>query len=323
MFATLPLPWLARRFLPAASGDHQAALRIPFLDDFAGFGADPVSPRRIRPAALLAWLAWGLLVTAAARPAWVGDPINLPVSGRDLMMAVDLSKSMAREDFVISNRPVDRLTATKAVASDFIERRRGDRLGLIVFGDRAYVQTPLTFDRKTLKTLLMEAVIGLAGRRTAIGDAIGLAVKRLKDNPDNQRVLILMTDGANTAGEIQPRRAAELAAAAGLTIYTIGIGADEITRRSVFGMLQRINPSAELDEETLKAIAQTTGGRYFRARDTGELEQIYGLIDRLEPTERDTQSFRPRRALFQWPLGLALLLAGLLCLRRLTAGGGE
>lgn len=320
MFAALPLPWLARWLLPAARGRDGAALRVPFLDDFTGFDTGQATRGHFRPLRLAAWLAWALAVTAAAQPTWVGEAVDLPVSGRDLMLAVDLSESMAREDFVINDRAVDRLTASKAVAGDFIERREGDRLGLILFGDRAYVQTPLTFDRPTVKTLLMEAVIGLAGRRTAIGDAIGLAVKRLKDNPEHQRVLILMTDGANTAGEIEPRRAAGLAADAGLTIYTIGIGADKMQQRSIFGMLRQVNPSSDLDEETLTAIAEQTGGRYFRARDTAELEEIYQLIDRLEPVERDSQSFRPTRALFHWPLGLAALLAALVCARRLSSG---
>jgi Ca-activated chloride channel family protein len=253
-------------------------------------------------------LSWVLLVTAAARPEWIGDPVDIAVSGRDLMMAVDLSGSMDTQDFVFNDKAIDRLTAAKIVAGDFIDRRKGDRIGLILFGEQAYVQTPLTFDRKTVKTLLYEAFINLAGRRTAIGDAIGLAIKRLQENEDKQRVLILMTDGASNAGEIEPLVAADLAAKADMTIYTIGIGADEILRRSFFGRVQRFNPSSDLDEETLKAIAEKTGGRYFRARNTEELEQIYALLDELEPLEKESRSFRPTRALFYWPLGLALFI---------------
>jgi Ca-activated chloride channel family protein len=171
----------------------------------------------------------------------------------------------------------------------------------------------LTFDRDTVLTLLDEAQIGLAGRATAIGDAIGLAVKRLRSNAASNRVLILMTDGANTAGEVKPMRAAEIAESEGLTIYTIGIGADasEMFRRGFMGS-QRNDTSTDLDEQTLLAIAERTGGRYFRARDTTELENIYGILDELEPIEQDPDVFRPIVELFHWPLGAALVLAVIL-----------
>ncbi len=311
LFALLPLP-LLRYLLPAAAENRQAALRTPFLDDFAAImnrgGATTAGSRALLAGALLAWI---LLVTAAARPQWYGEPVELPVSGRDLMLAVDLSASMQEQDFVLSGHTTDRLTAVKRVAGEFIERRNGDRIGLILFGDRAYVQSPLTFDRRTVNTLLQEAFLGLAGERTAIGDAIGLAVKRLQDNPQQRRILILMTDGANTAGELEPLKAAELAQQAGLKIYTIGIGADAVQRRSFFGTFT-VNPSRDMDEQTLTAIAEATGGRYFRAHDTAELSGIYGILDELEPVEVEQQSFRPTRALFYWPLALAFLLSCLL-----------
>ena len=308
VFLLLPLPLLARYALPRVRQVEQAALRVPFIDDFDAQHSSGSSAAKKRGSLWIAILAWVLFVFAAARPQWVGDAIELPVSGRDLMLAVDLSDSMSMEDFQLNNRYVDRLTATKVVASDFIDRRVGDRIGLILFGDRAYLQTPLTFDRPTVKTLLLEAVLSLAGKRTAIGDAIGIAIKRLQNNPENQRVLILMTDGANTAGEIQPLKAADIAATAGLKIYTIGIGADEILRRSFFGTVQRVNPSRDLDEKTLRAIADKTNGRYFRAHNTQELAEIYALLDQLEPIEQGSRSFRPTRALFYLPLGFALLL---------------
>ncbi|GAB6049103.1 VWA domain-containing protein [Methyloparacoccus murrellii] len=255
------------------------------------------------------------MIVAAARPVWQGEPIEQGVSGRDLMMAVDLSGSMEVADFMLKGHKVDRLTATKAVAGEFIERRMGDRVGLILFGEKAYLQAPLTFDRKTVRTLLDESVIGLAGDKTAIGDAIGLAVKRLKDNPKDQRVLILLSDGANTAGSIAPLQAAELAAKAGLRIYTIGIGAEEMTIRDLLGS-RTVNPSQDLDEPTMRGIAEKTGGRYFRARDVRELEGIYRLLDELEPIERDKRYYRPRTELYPWPLGAALLLSGLIYLAR-------
>ena len=315
VFLALPLPWLAWRFLPAKDAAHAAALRTPFLQELE----DLPSAHRVsaaRPGLLwLAACAWGLLVIAAARPQWLGEPIEMAMSGRDLMLAVDLSGSMEIRDFKLDGRQVDRLTAIKAVAGQFIERRTGDRIGLILFGDRAYLQAPLTFDRKTVHTLLEESAIGLAGEKTAIGDAIGLGIKRLRDNPENQRVLILLTDGANTAGTVQPLQAAELAAKEKLKIYTIGVGADEMIVPDLFGP-RRVNPSADLDEETMTAIAAKTGGRYFRARDTAELETIYAELDKLEPVERDKRYYRPKTELFPWPLGLALALAAALVLAR-------
>ncbi len=309
LWAALPLPLLVRWWLsPVAAGGDQAALKVPFLDDFAYAETQKVSaPQKQWP---LQWaaLAWCLLVLAASRPQWLGEPIEQAVSGRDLMLAVDLSGSMEAEDFFINKKAVDRLTAAKWVAGDFIGRRTGDRIGLILFGSQAYLQTPLTFDRKTVLTLLNESALGLAGDNTAIGDAIGLAVKRLKDQPTDSRVLILMTDGANTAGEIAPLKAAELAAQNHLKIYTIGIGADEMIVRSFFGS-RKVNPSADLDENALVKIAESTGGRYFRARNTDELSNIYLLLDQLEPVEKDKQFFRPQSELFYWPLALALLVA--------------
>lgn len=308
----LPLPLLIRWLLPAKASVEQAALKVPFLQDFADGETQAQSVNR-KWTLLLASVAWLLLVLACTRPQWLGEPIEQAVSGRDLMLAVDLSGSMEVQDFIINKSAVDRLTAIKYVANDFINRRVGDRIGLILFGTQAYLQTPLTFDRKTVMTLLNESAIGLAGDNTAIGDAIGLAIKRLKDQSENSRVLILLTDGANTAGEVTPLKAAELAAAHKLKIYTIGVGADEMIVRSFFGN-RKVNPSADLDEGTLVKIAESTGGRYFRARNADELNNIYMLIDKLEPVEKDKQFFRPRTELFYWPLAFALLLAGLIAL---------
>jgi Ca-activated chloride channel homolog len=315
LFTLLPLPWLIRWLVPPATPAEQAALIVPFLDDFTGGESRQGLPSSILPLTL-AIIAWILLIVAGARPQWLGDPIEQAVSGRDLMLAVDLSGSMEEQDFIINNQRVDRLTATKWVASEFISRRVGDRIGLILFGTKAYLQTPLTFDRKTVVTLLNESAIGLAGDNTAIGDAIGLAVKRLGHQQNNSRVLILLTDGANTAGEVSPIKAAELAAEQQLKIYTIGIGADEMMVRGFFGT-QRVNPSRDLDEKTLTAIADKTGGRYFRARDIDELEQIYQLLDQLEPVEKDKQYFRPKTELYYWPLAVALLLASFIALLRI------
>ena len=310
MSLLLPLPYFIYRYVRPYRVTMNSALRVPFPDDFVAVEADTGR----RPAAWPFWLAllaWFLLVLSVMRPQWLGDLVEVPVTGRELMLAVDLSGSMEQQDFVLGGRRIDRLTATKLVAGDFIERRIGDRIGLILFGEQAYLQAPLTFDRETVRTLLSEAVIGLAGKATAIGDAIGLAVKRLRERDESQRVLVLLTDGANTAGVVEPLSAAELARREGLKIYTIGIGATELVERSLFGA-RKSNPSADLDEAALQEIARLTGGIYFRARDLSELEEIYALIDELEPVEQDPKSFRPKQSLYFWPLGAALLLGALL-----------
>lgn len=303
----LPLPFILRYFMKPVEVENEAALRVPFLSEFNSEFKSEHHVDVKRKLFFLAVLAWCCLVAAGTRPLWLGEFVEIPVSGRDLMLAVDLSKSMIEEDFIVDNKLVNRLYATQAVAGEFIERRIGDRLGLILFGEQAYLQTPLTFDRTTVRALLDESAIGLAGGSTAIGDAIGLAVKRLREQDENSRVLILLTDGANTSGEVDPLSAADIAARESLKIYTIGIGADEKIVRSLFGS-RRVNPSADLDEKTLQEIAEKTGGRYFRARDTEQLEQIYQILDELEPIEKDVQRIRPQTALFHWPLASALML---------------
>ncbi len=311
-FVLLPLPWFVYRFFPPALAAEEAALWVPNLSPFAEVQYQH-GRRKGKWQLFLALFCWLLLVGATARPQWLGDPIDLPVSGRDLLLAVDLSGSMQTEDFYLGGKRVDRLTALKAVADQFIQQRVGDRVGLILFGDQPYVQAPLTFDRQTVEQLLDESAIGLAGQKTAIGDAIGLAVKRLKAGKGKEQVLILLTDGANTAGQLAPLKAADLAAAEGLKIYTIGIGA-ETMKVDGFFFSRTVNPSADLDEKTLTAIAQKTGGHYFRARDTDQLAKIYAELDRLEPVERDHEVYRPITELYPWPLGLALFASLLLLL---------
>lgn len=303
----LPLPLLVKLILPSVENSTQA-LKVPFYQKWINLqqGTSTISKSRSKKIWIL-YFSWLLLIVAAAKPMWIGDPVSIPVSGRDLMLAVDLSGSMENTDFIIEGSQVDRLTAVKKVAGQFIERRIGDRIGLVLFGKRAYIQTPLTFDRTTVRYMLNEAEIGLAGKETAIGDGIGLAVKRLRERPEESRVLILLTDGANTAGEIEPLKAAELAKTVGLKIYTIGVGADVMEIQSFFGT-RRVNPSTDLDEETLTKIAALTGGAYFRAKDTKGLEEIYQKLDEMEPTIQESETLRPEKALFYWPLGLCILL---------------
>lgn len=300
-------PWVLRRVLPPRSTPG-AALRVPF---YAAMTETPVSSSVLRGGGVwwLAVAAWIMLLLAAMRPQWLGEPVPLPTTGREMMLAIDLSGSMQERDMTLNRTRVDRLTMVKAVGSEFIQRREGDRLGLILFGERPYLQTPLTHDLETVSAMLIESEIGLAGpNKTAIGDGIGLGVKHLRERPAENRILILLTDGANNAGALVPDRAAELAAKAGVRIYTIGVGASEVRERTLFGTRTR-NPSADLDEKTLKRVAAATGGRYFRARSTQELEAIYEDLDRLEPVGGDPQVYRPLTEWFHLPLALAAILA--------------
>jgi Ca-activated chloride channel family protein len=309
--ALIPLPLLIYFFYPRAT-EQQAALRVPFFQQLAT--NTTTVPRhvqqRLRFGLLSLW--WLLLIAAACGPRWIGAEVSLPASGRDLMLAVDLSGSMQIRDMQIGNERVQRIVAIKAVVDDFIRQRKGDRIGLIVFGTQAYVQAPLTFDVDTVGRFLREAQIGFAGDQTAIGDAVGLAIKRLRERPGDRHVLVLLTDGASNAGNVTPEAAAKLAAENHIVIYTIGIGADELIIPGPFGSsfgAQRVNPSEDLDEDTLTKMATLTGGRYFRARNPEELAGIYRELDKLEPVADNSQTYRPQRSLFYWPLGAALLLS--------------
>jgi len=323
LLTLLPLPLLLRWLLPMKE-QQDAALKVPFYQDLASTRTSATSTlasSKLNIALLsLIWLA---ALLASAAPKWIGEPISLPSSGRDLLIAVDISGSMDTEDMVLNNTQVNRLSVVKQVVGDFVIRRESDRLGLVLFGSQAYLQAPLTFDRNTVNTLLQEAQLGFAGEKTAIGDAIGLAVKRLRLRPESSRVLILLTDGANTSGEVSPLKAAELAKQEHIKIYTVGVGASEMTVPGLFGSnfgARRINPSVDLDEGTLKTIAESTGGRYFRARNPEELNNIYTILDTLEPVEQNDEVFRPVRSLFFWPLALAFISSLLLvCLHLLRA----
>ncbi len=325
-FALLPVPLLIRLLWQPVQR-QQAALTVPSISTFRAEEASRagMAGSRLPWRVLLLWLVWLALVCAAARPQWTGEPVTLPTSGRDLMLAVDISGSMGTEDLQLGGQLVNRLTVVKNVVRDFVARRQGDRVGLILFGTNAYVQAPLTFDLPTVNQLLVEAPVGIAGGKTAIGDAIGLAVKRLRQRPAGDRVLILLTDGANNVGEVAPVKAAELAAQEGIRIYTIGVGADEMRLPSIFGSFgsRVVNPSAELDEGTLTAIAGATGGKYYRAQNTAKLIEIYDIIDALEPIEQEAETYRPIAALYYWPLTAAWLAFLVLLLADWRGWGGD
>ncbi len=300
------LPLLIRRFRRQQPPVEAPVIPVAhWLHNLPGVGrSGDASPLWQKLLLLLAWIA---LVIALARPQQVGEVVQMPVTGRDLLLAVDISPSMEEQDMVLNQQGVTRLAAVKSVLRTFIAQRKGDRLGLLLFGTQPYIQAPLSFDRKTIGVLMQEADIGMAGRATAIGDAIGLAVKRLRDRPQDQRVVILLTDGANTAGEVTPDKAADIAKAAGVRIYTIGIGAESMIKQGFLGS-RRVNPSRDLDESLLKRIASNTGGDYFRARSLPELQSVYETINRLEPTELKGKRYRPVTELYVWPAGLAVAL---------------
>jgi len=316
LFWILPLPLLVYWLIPPRK-QNEAALRIPTFNTLASIDQHHSNTTSILKLFLVS-LIWLLVVVAAARPQWIGDTIQLPATGRDLLLAVDISGSMNTDDMVVDGEQVPRIATVKKVVSDFVKRRTGDRLGLILFGTRAYLHVPLTFDRKVVEDQLKETEIGFAGTDTAIGDAIAIATKRLRQksaqgSQEKQRVIILLTDGSNNSGEINPKQAADLAKMAGIKIHTIGIGADSMVVRNFF-FSQKINPSADLDEKMLTYIANTTGGQYFRARDPKQLEEIYHVIDQIDPVEQDQETFRPISELFYYPLALAALFSFIFCL---------
>ncbi|WP_273024114.1 VWA domain-containing protein [Rheinheimera sp.] len=314
VLAVLPLLLRVKR-----QATTEAALTLPAL---AKLASEPSGSKGklFSLSSVLAMIIWLMLVLAATQPRWLGEPVTLPQQGRDLMLALDLSGSMEIADMQYQGQSVNRLDAVKSVVSDFIKRRQGDRIGLILFADAAYQQTPLTFDLVTVQKMLDDSVLRLVGTRTAIGEAIGLAVKRLNTYDSSNKVLILLSDGANTAGNIQPLEALQLAKAAGVRIHTVGVGAEQMVQQSVFGQ-RVVNPSQDLDERLLTKLAEDTGGRYFRARDLNELNQIYQLIDQLEPIERDSVTYRPQRSLLHWPLAIALLLSFVLAARNINWRG--
>jgi Ca-activated chloride channel homolog len=301
LFILLPLPLALGRFLPPFH-EARAALRVPFVSRLetlsnrkAATGSAIMRPSLIQR--IMVIFVWSLIVLALARPQWIGDAITRTVASRDLMLAVDLSTSMDTKDFIApSGAEIDRLSAVKLVLDDFLTRRDGDRVGLILFGSAPFVQTPFTDDIATCRLLLAEAETGMAGPRTMLGDAIGLAISVFEKSRLEERVLILLTDGNDSGSKVPPENAARIAADFGIIIHAIVVGAAETTGRDA------------IDEETLRLIARSTGGGFYRAASREELEGIYAAIDALSARDNEVLTHRPTAELFHWPLGLALIL---------------
>jgi len=294
----LPLPWLLRRLLPAAGGGA-AALQVPFLGRLRRLDRGQGSVLPTLAGGRSTWLpalAWIALVVAAAGPVRLQDPVALEAPARDLLIAVDLSGSMATEDFTGDDGvPASRLAVVRQLLGDFLDHRDGDRIGLLVFGSAPFVQLPFTRDRAVMESMLEEMVVGMAGPRTMLGDALGLAAKVFEESDLEERVLVLLTDGNDTGSRVAPREAARLCADRGIRVFTIGAG----------------DPAAAgeeaLDEATLAAVAETTGGAYFRAGDRAELAAVYAAIDAQVPRVVSVSRYRPREPLFTLPLALAWL----------------
>ncbi len=322
------LPFVFRYFAPAVKGLHGDALRIPFLDDLEKISIKSGSLWRIGSAdeggySRFFWflfVVWALLVMAAARPQLVGEPIRLKNESRDILLVMDISTSMLERDFSIQDKRIDRMTAVKLVAADFIKKRNEDRIGLILFGTRPYLQAPMTFDQKSVTDILWSMEAGMAGNSTAIGDALGLALKTLKDtkNPEN-KIIILLTDGENNDGSLSLAQATKLAKEEGIKTYTIGVGSPN----QFFGSFIRIPLGASqqgLDEAGLKELAEATKATYFKAENTQALLQIYNMIDQLEPSSKDERYIRQTTELYYIPLlaAIALSFALAMVLRRIN-----
>ena len=313
VFLILPLPLLCRYLFRGSMNTSQTAsgaIKVPFFERLKKLNLPTqTNDRRFSP--LLWAIVWILLVTAAARPVWFGKPIPLNKEARNIMLTLDVSASMDEQDFDRFNRPITRLEIVKMLAKDFIQKRAHDNLGLVIFGSEAYTYAPLSPDTKTLIGLLDEIGIGIAGDQTAMGDALAMAVQSVASVPDNNRIVIFMSDGFANAGNISIEEALKIAKDTHVKVYTIGIGSDKQALQDFFGFVQ-MNATADLDEETLRTIATETGGQYYRAKSSGDLQKIYDLIDKLETSNTEDGAIRPRKemAFYLILLALALWVAG-------------
>jgi Ca-activated chloride channel family protein len=301
-FALLPLPLLVWWLMPVYQR-QQTSVHVPFFDRLANATGQTPQPgavvlRRRAIQMIAAALVWVLMVAALARPERVGDAVTHEVSARDLILAVDISGSMEQSDFrTQAGKTIKRLDGVKLVLGDFIARRKGDRVALILFGSKAYVQVPFTQDLQTARMLLDQSEAGMAGQQTAIGDTIGLAIKTFETSTATQKLVILLTDGNDTASKVPPEHAADIARQKSVVVYTIGFGDPNVTGEN------------RVDLRTLREVASMAGGQFFRAEDGAQLAEIYADIDRLAPVKLETISWRPKLPLFQWPLGAAVILA--------------
>lgn len=313
------IPFITRWIMPAKRVETNVipvALKVPFFGRLSSFLTAGQLPSSKKIAVLLC-LSWIFFVLACMRPVQFDNALPLPRQARNIMLTIDVSGSMAEQDFDLNGRPVTRLTLVKNVVDDFIQKRTDDNIGLVVFGTEAYLYTPLSFDKKTLRSLFDEVGIGIAGEKTAIGDAIAKAVEGVAGAPADSRIVILLSDGYANAGVIDLEKATALAEKQNVKIYTVGIGSNQQIVNTFFTTLA-INPSLDLDEASLQEIARRTGGQYFRAKTSKELQEIYTAIDKLEKTDDEALSVRPQIEWFYVPLFISMifLLIGAILKRR-------
>ena len=312
-FWLLLLPFLVYMFFPRAKSYSDISLRVPFIEDlkniknevdnkhFPKFSEKFLFSLKV----MYLFLMWGLLVLAASRPQFLGEPFKLKTQNRDIMLVIDISTSMLQKDFRVKNINIDRLTAVKYVVSEFIKQRKDDRLGLILFGTRAYLQSPLTFDKAAISEILQNTDAGMAGNSTSIGDALGMALKNIKNDKDKEnKAIILLSDGESNDGFLSMAQAIDMAEKEGIKVYTIGVGSEAGFIGSIFNI-----KSGELDEKSLKELAKRTKGNYFRATNLASLQQIYQQIDKMEPKTNDADIIQEKRELFYLPLLVVLLLS--------------
>lgn len=315
IFALL-LPFLVRYFVqPMTQKKGEQALCVPFFKAFQNQSKITFYSRS-NIAVFLFMFGFACLVISAMRPVVYKDAISLPVNGRQTMLVLDVSGSMAEPDFVWNGKRTTRLNAVQNIASDFIESRTGDAVGLTIFGSEAYLYTPLTLDTKTAAQMLKEIGVGIAGERTAIGDALLVALKQMKDIQSDKKVIILLSDGFANAGIIHPEEAIKMAKEMNVKIHTIGMGSEDQIIDDFF-FPRQINLSADLDEALLKKMAQETDGVYFRVKNSDDLKKVYDELDKIEPIKMNGQTIRPQTELFWIPLfcSMCLFFIGL-CLKR-------
>ena len=301
LMVLLPIPVLIWWLLPPYR-EETASVRLAFFAEVADAAGMTPAPGALVPRTnvlqkILAPICWVLAVLALARPQFVEPPVEKILPARDLLLALDLSQSMDTRDFRDpSGKPMARVEAVRAVVDDFVQRRVGDRIGLIVFGDAPYPQVPFTLDHATVREMIAEMLPGMAGPRTALGDSIGLAIKMFENSHAPEKVLVVLTDGNDTASRMPPDRAADIAKRHAIKVHTVAIGDPAATGED------------KVDVATLQKIAAVTGGRYFFGQDQNQLEEIYATLDRITPSTQKTLTWRPVRELFYYPLGVALAL---------------
>jgi len=301
IFLLLPLPLLVYWLLPALK-KRRAGLQVPSFDRAAVIsGQKPAKSAWVTGRGLFGWIAlvlcWVCLLAAASSPRYVGQPGKKIKTVRSFLIAADISFSMAETDWMLHGKRTSRWGAVQSIMKDFVQHRKSDQIGLVLFGTHAYLQAPLTTDLDAITWLLDQTEVGMAGQMTSIGEAIGYSIKVFREDTIKQKIMLLLTDGIDAGMQVQPLDAAQEARKDSIIIYTLGIG--------------KAHGSAgyDLDEKTLKDIAQVTGGKYFNAMNEGQLTEVYKELDKMQPVQYEEETYKPVQLLYMYPLALAIALA--------------